>query len=208
MSPSSGSPITTPAATIAVTRSVSTITTRLCSTSASAYRVASDRLIRSGYLSVAYSYSSRQLARLESSQHIGDCTCESWSGTQAPTTIAVWPNTVLYNPFPIMNTDIDRERGILSPADRAYLLGEREMSHEQSKRNARREFGVVFIMVFSTSTCSSTPLPRRTASRCSSRKVPTTTCSRPSGRWSRSPTSPRGIGYRLRNGPRARRQEL
>ncbi|WP_137289253.1 hypothetical protein [Natronorubrum halophilum] len=35
-----------------------------------------------------------------------------------------------------MNTDIDRERGILSPADRAYLLGEREMSHEQSKRNA------------------------------------------------------------------------
>ncbi|NGM68102.1 hypothetical protein G6M89_03585 [Natronolimnobius sp. AArcel1] len=35
-----------------------------------------------------------------------------------------------------MNTDIDRERGILTPADRAYLLGEREMSHEQSKRNA------------------------------------------------------------------------
>jgi hypothetical protein len=35
-----------------------------------------------------------------------------------------------------MNTDIDRERGVLSPADRAYLLGEREMSHEQSKRNA------------------------------------------------------------------------
>ncbi|SEH12972.1 hypothetical protein SAMN04487967_1063 [Natronorubrum sediminis] len=35
-----------------------------------------------------------------------------------------------------MNTDIDRERGVLSPADRAYLLGEREMSHDQSKRNA------------------------------------------------------------------------
>ncbi|WP_090302779.1 hypothetical protein [Natronorubrum texcoconense] len=35
-----------------------------------------------------------------------------------------------------MNTDIDRERGVLSPADRAYLLGDREMSHEQSKRNA------------------------------------------------------------------------
>ncbi|ELY45157.1 hypothetical protein [Natronorubrum sulfidifaciens] len=35
-----------------------------------------------------------------------------------------------------MNTDLDRERGVLSPADRAYLLGEREMSHEQSKRNA------------------------------------------------------------------------
>ena len=35
-----------------------------------------------------------------------------------------------------MNPDIDRERGMLSPADRAYLLGEREMGHEQSKRNA------------------------------------------------------------------------
>ncbi|WP_436345699.1 hypothetical protein [Natronorubrum sp. FCH18a] len=35
-----------------------------------------------------------------------------------------------------MNTDTDRERGVLSPADRAYLLGEREMSHDQSKRNA------------------------------------------------------------------------
>jgi len=35
-----------------------------------------------------------------------------------------------------MNTDTDRERGVLSPADRAYLLGEREMNHEQSKRNA------------------------------------------------------------------------
>ncbi|SNZ06535.1 hypothetical protein SAMN06269185_1203 [Natronoarchaeum philippinense] len=35
-----------------------------------------------------------------------------------------------------MNTDIDRDRGILTPADRAYLLGEAEMSHEQSKRNA------------------------------------------------------------------------
>jgi len=35
-----------------------------------------------------------------------------------------------------MNTDIDRDRGVLTPADRAYLLGEAEMSHEQSKRNA------------------------------------------------------------------------
>ena len=35
-----------------------------------------------------------------------------------------------------MNPETDRERGVLSPADRAYLLGEREMSHEQSKRNA------------------------------------------------------------------------
>jgi len=35
-----------------------------------------------------------------------------------------------------MNTDIDRDRGVLTPADRAYLLGETEMSHEQSKRNA------------------------------------------------------------------------
>ena len=35
-----------------------------------------------------------------------------------------------------MNPEIDRERGVLSPADRAYLLGEREMGHEQSKRNA------------------------------------------------------------------------
>ncbi|USZ71204.1 hypothetical protein [Natronosalvus halobius] len=35
-----------------------------------------------------------------------------------------------------MNTEIDRERGVLSPADRAYLLGEREMSHDQSRRNA------------------------------------------------------------------------
>ncbi|WP_254863525.1 hypothetical protein [Halovivax gelatinilyticus] len=35
-----------------------------------------------------------------------------------------------------MNTDVDRERGMLSPADRAYLLGEREMGHDQSKRNA------------------------------------------------------------------------
>jgi len=30
----------------------------------------------------------------------------------------------------------DRDRGILSPADRAFLLGETEMSHEQSRRNA------------------------------------------------------------------------
>lgn len=35
-----------------------------------------------------------------------------------------------------MNADTDRERGILSTADREYLLGEVEMSHEQSKRNA------------------------------------------------------------------------
>ncbi|TYL38086.1 hypothetical protein CV102_12830 [Natronococcus pandeyae] len=35
-----------------------------------------------------------------------------------------------------MNTDIDRDRGILTPADRAFLLGEREMGHEQSRRNA------------------------------------------------------------------------
>ncbi|WP_276254551.1 hypothetical protein [Halomontanus rarus] len=35
-----------------------------------------------------------------------------------------------------MNTDTDRERGLLSTADREYLLDEREMSHEQSKRNA------------------------------------------------------------------------
>ncbi|HMB51303.1 MAG TPA: hypothetical protein VKM69_11655 [Natronoarchaeum rubrum] len=35
-----------------------------------------------------------------------------------------------------MNADIDRDRGVLTPADRGYLLGETEMSHEQSKRNA------------------------------------------------------------------------
>lgn len=35
-----------------------------------------------------------------------------------------------------MNTDTDRDRGLLSPADRGYLLGEREMSHDQSRRNA------------------------------------------------------------------------
>lgn len=35
-----------------------------------------------------------------------------------------------------MNTDTSRDRGLLSPADRAYLLGEREMSHDQSERNA------------------------------------------------------------------------
>ncbi len=35
-----------------------------------------------------------------------------------------------------MNTDTSRDRGFLSPADRAYLLGEREMSHDQSARNA------------------------------------------------------------------------
>lgn len=43
---------------------------------------------------------------------------------------------MLYNPFPIMYTDTDRERGMLSDADRAYLLGEATMTHEQSKRNA------------------------------------------------------------------------
>jgi len=35
-----------------------------------------------------------------------------------------------------MSFEDDRPRGVLSPADRAYLLGTREMSHEQSKRNA------------------------------------------------------------------------
>ncbi|MFP9192607.1 hypothetical protein [Natronosalvus vescus] len=35
-----------------------------------------------------------------------------------------------------MNTDVDRDRGFLTPADRAFLLGEREMSHDQSRRNA------------------------------------------------------------------------
>lgn len=35
-----------------------------------------------------------------------------------------------------MNFDPDRPRGILSTADREYLLGDAEMSHEQSKRNA------------------------------------------------------------------------
>ncbi|WP_121820407.1 hypothetical protein [Halostella salina] len=35
-----------------------------------------------------------------------------------------------------MNTDTDRDRGVLTTADREYLLGERELSHEQSKRNA------------------------------------------------------------------------
>lgn len=35
-----------------------------------------------------------------------------------------------------MNTDIDRDRGFLTPADRAYLLGETEMNHDGSKRNA------------------------------------------------------------------------
>ncbi|WP_254769272.1 hypothetical protein [Salinilacihabitans rarus] len=35
-----------------------------------------------------------------------------------------------------MNTEIDRDRGVLSPADREFLLGERELGHEQSRRNA------------------------------------------------------------------------
>ncbi|MCU4751090.1 hypothetical protein OB919_03690 [Halobacteria archaeon AArc-curdl1] len=35
-----------------------------------------------------------------------------------------------------MKIDIDRQRGMLTPADRAFLLGEREMSHDQSRRNA------------------------------------------------------------------------
>jgi hypothetical protein len=43
---------------------------------------------------------------------------------------------MLYNPIPIMNTDTDRDRGMLTPADRAFLLGEREMGHAQSRRNA------------------------------------------------------------------------
>lgn len=43
---------------------------------------------------------------------------------------------MLNNRNPIMNTDIDRKRGVLTRADRAYLLGETEMTHEQSKRNA------------------------------------------------------------------------
>lgn len=41
-----------------------------------------------------------------------------------------------YNRESIMDTEIDRERGVLSRADREYLLGERELGHEQSKRNA------------------------------------------------------------------------
>ncbi len=36
-----------------------------------------------------------------------------------------------------MNADTDRERGVLSPADRAFLLGERDLEHPQSRRNAR-----------------------------------------------------------------------
>ena len=36
-----------------------------------------------------------------------------------------------------MNDDTDRPRGILSPADREFLLGETEMEHDQSARNAR-----------------------------------------------------------------------
>lgn len=35
-----------------------------------------------------------------------------------------------------MNTDTDRDRGVLTTADREYLLGERTMSHDQSRRNA------------------------------------------------------------------------
>ncbi|WP_435157690.1 hypothetical protein [Haladaptatus sp. DFWS20] len=35
-----------------------------------------------------------------------------------------------------MKPDVDRGRGVLSPADRTYLLGEAAMEHEQSKRNA------------------------------------------------------------------------
>ncbi|MFB6156202.1 MAG: hypothetical protein ABEJ22_09920 [Haloferacaceae archaeon] len=35
-----------------------------------------------------------------------------------------------------MKRDTDRPRGILSPADREFLLGETEMTHEQSRRNA------------------------------------------------------------------------
>lgn len=36
-----------------------------------------------------------------------------------------------------MDYDVDRPRGVLSPADRAFLLGETEMEHDQSARNAR-----------------------------------------------------------------------
>lgn len=35
-----------------------------------------------------------------------------------------------------MDFDTDRPRGMLSPADRALLLGEADMDHEQSRRNA------------------------------------------------------------------------
>lgn len=35
-----------------------------------------------------------------------------------------------------MDSDPDRPRGMLSPADRAFLLGETEMDHDQSRRNA------------------------------------------------------------------------
>lgn len=35
-----------------------------------------------------------------------------------------------------MDFDTDRPRGILSPADRELLLGEADMDHEQSRRNA------------------------------------------------------------------------
>ena len=35
-----------------------------------------------------------------------------------------------------MDHDADRPRGVLSPADRAFLRGETEMTHDQSRRNA------------------------------------------------------------------------
>ena len=35
-----------------------------------------------------------------------------------------------------MDHDADRPRGMLSPADRQFLLGETEMTHDQSRRNA------------------------------------------------------------------------
>lgn len=43
---------------------------------------------------------------------------------------------MMRNPKSIMNTEIHRDRGFLTEADRAYLLGETEMDHEGSKRNA------------------------------------------------------------------------
>ena len=43
---------------------------------------------------------------------------------------------MMRNRNPIMNTDVDRDRGFLTETDRTYLLGDAEMSHEGSKRNA------------------------------------------------------------------------
>jgi len=88
-----------------------------------------------------------------------------------------------------MNTDTDRERGVLSPADRAYLLGEREMNHEQSKRNAeariRRRIHAAtldFDLLLHT-------LPEKTANRSSNGRRPTKRFSTDFGRCSRSSIS-------------------